>query len=380
MHPLEALCRREEGWLLALIRALVTCESPSDDRVALEACQALVVRALAEAGATVERLAGDPTADHVLGRWPGEGPPVLLLGHYDTVWRVGQLDRMPLHEAGGKLFGPGVFDMKAGLAIGLLAVRALVETIEVSGRPRVTFLITSDEEVGSHTSRPLIEALARVSAAVLVLEPALPHGAVKTARKGVGEFDLLTHGISSHAGANPGAGASAIHELARQITTLVGLNDPASGLSLNVGVIEGGTRSNVVAEDARARIDVRVARAADAARVDAAFAALVSTDPRVRLEVRGRINRPPMERTTGVAQLFGLAQAAARDLGHELAEGSTGGASDGNFTAALGVPTLDGLGAWGDGPHALHEHVVIKQLAPQAALVAGLLGRLGVMR
>ena len=250
----------------------------------------------------------------------------------------------------------------------------------MSIRPQVSFLITSDEEVGSHTSRPVIEALARASAAVLVLEPALPTGAVKTARKGVGEFEVVAHGIASHAGANPGAGASAIHELARQITALVGLNDPASGVSLNVGVIAGGTRSNVVAEEARARIDVRVAQAADAARVDAAFAALVSTDRRVRLEVAGRITRPPMERTAGVARLFGLAQEAARDLGLELAEGSTGGASDGNFTAALGVPTLDGLGAVGDGPHALHEHVVIKDLAPRAAIVAGLLGRLGVVR
>jgi glutamate carboxypeptidase len=380
VHPLEALCRRDEAWLVTLIRELVACESPSDDRAALDRCQTLIARHLTSAGATVERLAGAPTADHVLGRWPGDGPPVLLLGHSDTVWRVGQLEKMRLREEGGKLFGPGVFDMKAGLAIGLLAVRALVETVEVSIRPQVSFLITSDEEVGSHTSRPVIEALARASAAVLVLEPALPNGAVKTARKGVGEFEVVAHGIASHAGANPGAGASAIHELARQITTLVGLNDPASGVSLNVGVLAGGTRSNVVAEEARAQIDVRVAQAADAARVDAAFAALVPTDRRVRLEVHGRINRPPMERTAGVAQLFGLAQAAARDLGLDLAEGSTGGASDGNFTAALGVPTLDGLGAVGDGPHALHEHVVLKHLAPRAAIVAGLLGRLAVRR
>jgi glutamate carboxypeptidase len=238
-------------------------------------------------------------------------------------------------------------------------------------------IATTDEEVGSGTSRAIIETLARESAAVLVLEPALPGGAVKTARKGVGEFELVAEGISSHAGADPGAGASAVHELARQVVALAGMTDPRRGLTVNVGVVEGGTRSNVVAERARAFVDVRIARLEDAATVERALAALAPADPRVRLTITGRINRPPMERTPGVARLYAIAQDVASGMGRTLAEGATGGASDGNFTAALGVPTLDGLGAVGDGPHALHEHVVINELAPRAALVAGLIARLG---
>lgn len=377
MHTMIAACERERTWLLDLIRELVACESPSDDRAALEVCGDLVARRALEAGATVSRVQAGTTADHVVARWPGDGPPVLIIGHYDTVWRVGQIERMPIREADGKLFGPGVLDMKAGLGIGLLAARTVVETTAAASRPRITMLVTSDEEVGSGTSRPVIESLARESAAVFVVEPALTNGAVKTARKGVGEFEVRAHGISSHAGVDPGAGASAIHELARQVSAIVALMDPDAGLSVNVGVIEGGTRSNVVAEEARARVDVRVARAADAARVEAAFAALRSSDPRVRLEVTGGISRPPMERTAGVARLYELAREVARDLGRDLLEGATGGASDGNFTAGLGVPTLDGLGARGDGPHALHEHVIVGELAPRAALLAGLMIRVG---
>jgi glutamate carboxypeptidase len=210
-----------------------------------------------------------------------------------------------------------------------------------------------------------------------VLEPALPGGAVKTARKGVGEFQITAHGVSSHAGADPGAGASAVHEIARQILALEGLSDSAHGLSVNVGVVDGGTRSNVVAEQARAVVDVRISRAGDAAAIEAAIRGLTPHHPQVELQVTGGINRPPMERTAGVARLFDLAVEVASEMGHELGEGATGGASDGNFTAALGVPTLDGLGAVGDGPHALHEHVVIKELVPRAALVAGLIRRLG---
>jgi glutamate carboxypeptidase len=213
-----------------------------------------------------------------------------------------------------------------------------------------------------------------------VLEPALPGGAVKTARKGVGEFVVTAHGVSAHAGANPGAGASAIHELARVITAIEGWNDASRGVTLNVGVVQGGLRSNVVAEEAHALVDVRIARLDDGPRVEHAFAQLRAENPRVRLEVTGRINRPPMERTPGVARLYALARDVARRLGDDLAEGSTGGASDGNFTAALGIPTLDGLGATGDGPHAIDEHVIVKDLADRATLVAGVLARLGDVR
>jgi glutamate carboxypeptidase len=239
------------------------------------------------------------------------------------------------------------------------------------------FLATSDEEVGSATSRAVIESMAQAATAVLVLEPALPGGVLKTARKGVGEFEIVAHGVSAHAGVDPGAGASAVHELARQIVAVQALSDPARGLSVNVGVVEGGTRSNVVAERARAAVDVRVSRLADAAGIEAALHRLAPQDPRVRLEVRGAVNRPPMERTPGVARLFETARRVGQELGVDVREGMTGGASDGNFTAALGVPTLDGLGATGDGAHALHEHVVVADLPVRAALVAGLLLRLG---
>jgi glutamate carboxypeptidase len=363
--------------MLELVRALVAQESPSTDRPALEACATLLAARLADCGAAVSRISAGSTADHVIARWPGAGPRVLLVGHFDTVWPVGQLTRMPIREEDGKLFGPGVLDMKAGVGIGVLAARALAEVMPEDQRPHVTLIVTSDEEVGSRTSRPTIEALARESAAVLVLEPALPGGAVKTARKGVGEFTVTAHGTSAHAGANPGAGASAVHELARQISTLENLNSPERGVTVNVGVIDGGTRSNVVAERARAIVDVRIARFADAGPIERAFAGLQPVNPRVRLEVTGGINRPPMERSAGVARLFELARGVAKSMGLDLAEGATGGASDGNFTAALGIPTLDGLGATGDGPHALHEHVIIKDLPARAALVGGLIRAIG---
>jgi glutamate carboxypeptidase len=380
VNGVRAVCAREREWVVEFVRALVWHESPSTDRGALDACGAFLAGRLAAAGASVTRLAAGSTTDHVLATWPGAGPRVLLVGHFDTVWPVGQLARMPLHESDGKLFGPGVLDMKGGLGIGTLAARALAEAVPDAQRPRISLIATSDEEVGSRTSREAIERLARESAAVLVLEPALPGGAVKTARKGVGEFIVTAHGISAHAGANPGAGASAIHEIARHVTTIEGLSDPARGLTVNVGVIDGGLRSNVVAERAQAVVDVRVARLADAASIESAFRSLAPVNPRVRLEVTGGINRPPMERTAGVASLYELARDVARAAGADLAEGATGGASDGNFTAALGIPTLDGLGATGDGPHALHEHVIINDLTERAALVGGILARLGAVR
>jgi glutamate carboxypeptidase len=373
VDDVRSVCAREREWIVEFVRALVEHESPSTDRVPLEACGAFLASRLGEIGAAVTRVPAGSTADHVLAQWPGAGPRVLLVGHFDTVWPVGQLARMPLKIADGRLYGPGTLDMKGGVGIGTLAIRALVETTAEATRPQVSFLITSDEEVGSHTSRAEIERLARESAAVLVLEPALPGGAVKTARKGVGEFVITAHGVSAHAGANPGAGASAVHEIARVVSTVQEWNDPSRALSVNVGVIEGGSRSNVVAERARAVVDVRIARLADASSIERAFKTLRPANSRVRLEVTGAINRPPMERTAGVAKLYALARNVADEMGIELAEGSTGGASDGNFTAALGVPTLDGLGATGDGPHALDEHVIIKDLPERAALVAGLM-------
>jgi glutamate carboxypeptidase len=372
----ECAGRRDE--ILELTRELVSIESPSGDIVALDRCATRLIQALERAGGAVTRPRHSATtAAHVQATWPGRGPRVLVLGHFDTVYPLGQLQRQPIEIRDGRLFGPGAYDMKAGLAMAIGAIQAVAASTPLDRRPAVTLLATADEEVGSASSRSLIEDLARESTAVLVLEPALASGAIKTARKGVGEFAIAVHGVSAHAGVDPSAGASAIHELARLVGALRALSDPARGLTVNVGTIEGGTRPNVVAEHARALVDVRIAYGSDAPGIEKAIHALRAEDPRVRVVVTGGINRPPMERTAAVARLFELARAVAEEQGWTLVEGATGGGSDGNFTAALGVPTLDGLGAVGDGAHAHHEHIVINDLAPRAALVAGLLARLG---
>jgi glutamate carboxypeptidase len=279
---------------------------------------------------------------------------------------------MPLREVDGRLHGPGIFDMKSGIAISMLAMRALDE-LGVEAQSRVVMLWTTDEEIGSATSRAVIEEEARRSSAVLVLEPSLPGGAVKTSRKGVGEFKLVVHGVSAHAGLDPGKGASAIHELARQILNLEGLQDPDRGITVNVGVIAGGSRTNVVADRASASVDVRVQTLADAAHVESAIRALRAAHPAVRLAIEGSVGRPPLERSPGVVRLYERAAGIAAALGRDLLEGTAGGGSDGNFTGALGVPTLDGLGPQGDGAHALHEHVLIDDLTWRAAFLAGLI-------
>jgi glutamate carboxypeptidase len=278
---------------------------------------------------------------------------------------------MPLRRREGRLQGPGTFDMKGGIALALAALEALRAT--ATPHPPITMLWTTDEEIGSATSREAIESEARRSAAVLVLEPALPGGALKTARKGCGEFEVTVHGISAHAGLDPGKGASAIHELATQIAVIERLQDLPRGISVNVGLISGGSRPHVVAEEARATVDVRAPSPAAADAVESAIRALHPARPGTRLTVTGGFERPPMERTAGVASLFARARAVAASLGHDLQEGSAGGGSDGNFTAALGIPTLDGLGALGDGAHAAHEFIDVPSLPFRAALLAGLL-------
>ena len=384
MRDLLTFCEDEQPWLRETIEQLVAIESPTGDKIAVDRCGAEVGRLMREMGGEVEVIAQPVAGDHVRGVFPrptsaskGHVPTtrVLLLGHFDTVWDAGTLARMPIVERDGRLHGPGIFDMKGGLSIALQAVRALQSTGWPAGL-EVTCLWTSDEETGSDTSRALIEDEARRSQAVLVCEPALTGGALKTARKGVGHFDIHVTGVSAHAGIDPGAGASAVHALARLVIELEQLNDLAAGTSVNVGVIRGGTRSNVVAEEAMAEVDVRVGRLSDAAPLEAAVRALRAADARVTVRVEGGINRPPFERTAGVAALFEMAREAASGLGVDLGEGSTGGASDGNFTGALGVPTIDGLGAVGAGAHAIDEHIVLAALPARAALVAGLLRRL----
>ena len=374
MKDLIAYCESESSALRRDVEALVRLESPSDDKAAVDGCGDVLAGMLQAAGARVDRLPQADRGAHIRAEFAGGPRRVLILGHFDTVWPVGQLERMPVREHDGRLYGPGIYDMKASIAIALLAVRA-AEAQQLQ-RPNIVMLWTTDEEVGSGTSRAVIESEAQASDAVLVMEPSLPGGACKTQRKGCGEFTLTVRGVSAHAGIDPRQGASAVHELARLILAVEKLSDPDRGVSVNAGVISGGTRPNVVAERAEAVIDVRAPTREDADRVDQQFRALQAVDPRVTLDIRGGFERPPLERTAGVARLYLQARDVARTLGRELAEGATGGGSDGNFTAALGVATLDGLGPQGDGAHALHEHVRLADLPWRAAFLAALVQRI----
>jgi glutamate carboxypeptidase len=380
MIPAQRLlefCAEQERWLLNTIEGLVRLESPTDDTAAVDRCGADLLQRLSAMGAHVTTVTATTAGNHLRAEFGRGSRQILLLGHFDTVWPVGQLELMPLSREGDRLKGPGVLDMKAGISLGMLATRALFDVSPPSDT-RVVMLWTTDEETGSQTSRALLETEARHSAAVLVLEPALPGGILKTSRKGCGEYEIVVRGEAAHAGVDPGKGVSAIRELARQILAIETLHDLSRGVSVNVGIVEGGSRANVVAAEARARVDVRAPTMTAAAAVDAQLRALTPHLPGARVEVHGGFGRPPMERTPGVARLYEIARTVGAELGQQVDEGTTGGGSDGNFCAALGVPTLDGLGALGDGAHALHEHVLISALVPRAALLAALLTRLAL--
>ena len=375
MNTLLHYCERERPWLLETIEALVRLESPSGDAPAINRCLDEFESRLLGLGGNLARVTGGSAGDHLVAEF-GAGPRrVLLLGHIDTVWPAGTITTQPFRLEGARIYGPGVFDMKAGLALAALALRALADGAG-AWPGRVALLVTADEETGSATSRALIEAEARASDAALVLEPALPGGSLKTSRKGCGGFELRVTGRAAHAGIEPERGASAVSELARQVLRVEALSDSAAGTTVTVGVIGGGTRPNVVPAEAQALVDVRAATAAEAARIAAALSNLIPVDPRTSLAVSGGFDRPPMERTPGTAHLFALASEVAAELGRALGEGGTGGGSDGNLTAAIGVPTLDGLGATGGGAHAEDEHVETRDLAWRAALLAGLLHRI----
>jgi glutamate carboxypeptidase len=368
---------RETRRLLLVLRELVSFESPSRDKQALDRLGARIFELLRSAGGSVEAAPNDRGGDHLLARFPGSAGrrPALVLGHFDTVWPRGTLEKMPFREEHGRAFGPGIYDMKAGLAIFLRCM----ENSHSAPAPRpIWALFTSDEEIGSPTSRALIEDLARQCAYVLVLEPPLADGSLKTARKGVGRFRLDVEGKSAHAGVAPQEGRSAIVELAHQIVRIQYLQDLDAGTTLNVGVIQGGTTTNVVPAQASADIDARVATLAEAGRVERALRSLEPITAGTRLAVSGGFNRPPMERSPAIAALFERARRIGRSIGLELTEGSTGGGSDGNFTAALGIPTLDGLGARGGGAHADDEHILIDSLPERAALLSALLFELEV--
>jgi glutamate carboxypeptidase len=371
---LEAV-QSQSNWIATTLRDLVLVESPSDNKPAVDEVVRLVASLAKSVGGRVklhrQKLFGD-VLEVRFGSARGGRKPILLLGHLDTVWPLGTLQIMPWRKRDGRLYGPGVLDMKSGVAMALAAIRALKQ-LGVS-RP-ITLLLNSDEEVGSPVSRPITERLALASQAVLVLEPAQGL-ACKTARKGVGGYRIEVTGVASHSGVDFASGHSAIMELARLLQTVAGFTDLRRGLTVNPGVISGGTRANVVAEHAYAEVDVRIARASDAARVDRLFHSLRCADPACKLEVTGGINRPPMERKPGTVALYKQARKLAAELGFQLDEAATGGGSDGNFTAALGVPTLDGLGAVGEGAHAAHESILIDQLVPRTGLLAALLAEI----
>lgn len=362
--------------MLGVIEQLVTVETPSSDKARLDAFAALLAQRLQDAGAAVEILPNAERGNHVRARFGPEtgAKPALILCHYDTVWAVGSLATHPFRIEDGKAYGPGIFDMQSSLMLAEFVARATRDLALTLPRP-VTILITSDEEVGSPTSRTLIEQEALQSAYALVMESPLPGGVIKTSRKGVGTFGLEITGRAAHAGVEPERGISAIQELAHQILTLHALTDMAQGTTVNVGVVHGGTVSNVVAPHATAQIDVRAWTQAEADRISQGITGLQPATPGATLRVTGGWNRPPLERKMTI-DLFTKTQAIGRTLGLELSEGGTGGGSDGNLTGALGVPTLDGLGVPGHGAHADHEHIEVEQIVGRAALLMALLAEL----
>lgn len=360
--------------MLALLRRLVEIESPSDNKAAVDRLSAALVPEFERCGARVTLHRRPDFGDHLQADFAGEpGRPLLLLGHIDTVWDLGTLECMPFREARGRAFGPGIFDMKGGIVQALFALEALQRKRGSLPRP-VTMLLVSDEEIGSHSSRAVTLKLAKASEAVFVIEPAAgPQGACKTGRKGVGVFQLKVIGQPAHAGLDFQTGHSAVLELARQIVRISGFTDLKRKLTVNAGVIRGGTRSNVVAAEAWTEIDVRIARAGDARGISRKLQSLKPFDRGCRLELTGGINRLPLERGPANVRLYHQARALAAELGFDLQETTVGGGSDGNFTAAAGVPTLDGLGAVGDGAHAHDEHVIVAELPRRAALLARLI-------
>jgi glutamate carboxypeptidase len=377
MRAMLAGAQRKDAALLALTRKLVLCESPSDNKEAVDACVALVAEEVKNRDGRV-KLHRQKQYGHVLEARFGprnrksSEKPLLLLGHLDTVWPVGTLKSMPCRLSEGRLWGPGTLDMKAGAAMALTAMELLQEA-DLLNR-QIVLLLNSEEELGSPISRPITEQLASESSAVYVLESALGL-AYKTARKGTGNWRVDVRGIAAHSGVDFARGASAIREVARLVEKISGWTDLERGLTVNAGRIGGGSKTNVVAAEAWTEIDVRLARKADGPRIARRFSALKPTDKRCSLTITGDVNRPPMERTRGTVKLFRQARTLADALGFTLEEAATGGASDGNFTSALGIPTLDGMGAIGEGAHAAHEHIVVEHLAPRTALLAGMIAQ-----
>jgi glutamate carboxypeptidase len=361
--------------IVECIQQLVEIESPSDNKQAADQLGTFLAEKFEGLGGKTRFHQSVTFGNHLQVDFAGKrgGNPVLLLGHFDTVYPLGTLANMPCQVSEGRLWGPGVLDMKSGIALMLTAIDVLRAAHSDLPHP-IRVLLVSDEEVGSDSSRHITENLAKLSAAVLVLEPSYGlHGAVKTARKGVGEYKIKVMGKAAHSGLDFEKGASAIVELAKQITKISQMIDVKRGLTLNVGLVQGGTRVNVIPAEATAVLDVRIARMTDAAAIDRKLRALKRFNRSCTLEIDGGMNRPPMERTAGVAALYEKASGIAKRLGWKLEEASVGGGSDGNFTAGLGIPTLDGLGGVGEGAHATHESILISELPRRAALLTGLI-------
>lgn len=380
MPALLAETRKRESEIVRLLGRFVRSESPSHEKTAVDRFGRIVAAEWRARGANVRVLPRKSTGNHMrVELWLTDRRPsdqILVLGHLDTVYPLQTLATMPFRVVKGRARGPGVFDMKAGLVLALFAVDALKAACVQPGK-RLVFFWNSDEEIGSATSRGEIEREARRSDAVLVLEPAAGQsGKLKTERKGVGTAEIVVEGRAAHAGVAPGAGVNAVHEMALQIARLMKMNEPRRGITVQATVITGGTASNVVPAYAHAKVDIRYAHAKDATGINRMLHGLRPILKGAKVEVHGGVNRPPLERTSGVLKLFQHAQFLAREIGITLDECATGGGSDGNFTAALGVPTLDGLGAMGNGAHSIDEHVVIRSLPGRAALLAGLLATL----
>jgi glutamate carboxypeptidase len=368
--------QKREEQIVQTIRQLVETESPSDNKEAVDRLGTMLAGRFEALGGHAKFHRVPNFGDHLQVDFAGPrgGRPVLLLGHLDTVYPLGTLATMPCRVSDGRLWGPGSFDMKSGIAFMLHAIEALRAWHEVKLPRSVTVLLVSDEEVGSATSRVITENLAKKSAAVLVLEPSHgPKGAVKTARKGIGEYVLKVTGKAAHSGLDFEKGQSAIVELARQIIAISKLVDLKRGLTLNVGTVQGGTRVNVIPAEASAVLDVRVARKQDAAGIDRRLRSLKPFNRKCKLEITGGMNRPPMERTSAVATLYKKAAKITNQFGWKLEEAAVGGGSDGNFTAGLGIPTLDGLGGVGEGAHATHESILISEIPKRTALLAALI-------
>ncbi|HTK96123.1 MAG TPA: M20 family metallopeptidase [Terriglobales bacterium] len=367
---------RAQPQIVGTIKHLVEIESPSSSKAAVDELSRHLAQEFRRIGGKVTMHPQKKFGDHLQVDFAAARGgnaalrPVLLLGHLDTVWDAGTLRAMPFLVQRGRLLGPGVYDMKTGIAQMMFAVRALQQT--AGGLPRpVTILLVSDEEIGSESSRKITEALAKKSAAVLVCEPSQgQQGALKTWRKGVGDYTLRVKGRASHAGVDFTAGDSAVLELAQQLLDIAQFTDLERGITVNPGVVRGGTRTNVVPGEAVAEIDVRIRRLEDAAYVEQKFRSLRPKNKRCRLEISGGMNRPPMERSAGVERLYRIARQVGEALRIDIQESGTGGGSDGNFTAALGIPTLDGLGAVGEGAHATTESVFLDEIPRRTALLA----------